>query len=124
MKKYLLIFTLIFYLSGCATVGKKFSADKINLIEKGLTSKQDILNIFGDPENISTDSEGRDTFLYLYVKAKAKPTSFIPIFWIFSGGASTESKALTIYFDKEGIVEDYELSSSKQDIRTGIIQKE
>jgi len=124
MKRYSLIFILIFYLSGCATVGKRFSTDKINLIKKGVTSKQEILNIFGNPENISTDSEGRETFSYVYVKAKAKPTSFIPLLWIFSGGASTESEVLTIYFDKEGRVEDYELSSSKQDIHTGIIPKE
>jgi len=124
MKKYLLILILFFYLSGCATVGRKFALDKIDLIKKGETSKQEILNIFGNPTSITTDSEGRDTFFYLYMKAKAKPTSFIPLVWIFSGGATTESKGLTIYFDKEDKVEDYELSSTEQDIQTGIIQKQ
>ena len=123
MKKYFILL-LILCLCGCATVGRKFDVRSVDLIDKNLTTKEEIISIFGKPASITTDSEGRDTFFYLHMKAKAKPTSFIPLVWIFSGGGSAKSEALTIYFDKEGIVEDYESSTTDQDLRTGIMQKE
>lgn len=123
MKKYLIL-VLVFCLWGCATIGRKFDINKVELIKKGETTKHEILDSFGNPTTISTDSDGRDTFLYLHMKAKAKPWSFLPIVWIFSGGASTQSETLTVYFDKDNRVEDYEISTTDQDIRTGLIQKE
>lgn len=123
MKKYFILI-LILCLAGCATIGRKFDFDKVELIKKGQTTKQEILDTFGKPNSVSTDSDGRDTFLYIHMKAKAKPWSFIPIVWIFSGGAWTQSETLTIYFDRDDKVEDYETSTTDQDIRTGIMQKE
>ena len=123
MKKYLILI-LIFCLCGCATIGRKFDVDKVGLINKGETTKQEILDTFGKPTSVSTDSDGRDTFLYLHMKAKAKPWSFIPFVWLFSGGAWTQAETLTVYFDKDGRVEDYETSTTDQDIRTGLIQEE
>ena len=68
---------LILFFSGCATIGKDFSASKVSEIEIGITTQNEIRAMFGSPWRIGIE-DGQRTWTYgnysygLFVEKKAK----------------------------------------------------
>ncbi|HAP67152.1 MAG TPA: hypothetical protein DCQ99_04980 [Nitrospinae bacterium] len=97
MRKIFALFLLLFIFSGCATVGEDFNIAFVKQIEKGKTTKQEIINSFGLPFRKGIDN-GDITWTYVYNK--------------WSAGGTTYSKDLYIIFDKYGIVRSYVFNSN------------
>ncbi|WP_299726857.1 hypothetical protein [uncultured Endozoicomonas sp.] len=88
-------------LAGCTTtseVGRPINQVSVAQIEKGKTTKEDIFLAFGQPYSTMSDSEGRETWLYMY--GQSSYSMFNP--------ASMEStgSSLTVVM-KNGVVESY-----------------
>ncbi|MFP1891631.1 hypothetical protein ACLEEJ_05045 [Lonsdalea quercina] len=96
MKKLLLI-ACMSLLIGCAYVGKNFDESKLAGVEKGKTTKQDLITSFGKPTTLTVDSEGNELLM-----------------WSYSMGSAFGANAKVLMIKtKNGKVESYTVSKSK-----------
>ncbi|MFP1927461.1 hypothetical protein ACLEE4_01730 [Lonsdalea quercina] len=96
MKKLLLI-ACMSLLIGCAYVGKNFDESKLAGVEKGKTTKQDLITSFGEPTTMTVDSEGNELLM-----------------WSYSMGSAFGANAKVLMIKtKNGKVESYTVSKSK-----------
>lgn len=123
MKKIIFMFVLIFAMVSCTNqpVNQKSNLTtgmiKAKVVE-GKTSQTEILEIFGAPNLITTNSEGNEVWTYNKSSYDAKSASkeFGWGLGIIGGGkssavssASTGSLDFIITFSKSGIVEKYKV---------------
>lgn len=112
-------------LSGCASTGNQAlaSADQATIdqhLVKGKTTKADVLAYLGPANSVSTSSAAAgETWVYVYASSQAKGATFIPVVGLFAGGATGNSKVLSVSFDQQGVVSRYSFSSSNTDTRLG-----
>jgi hypothetical protein len=81
---------------GCASTGNNFDEGKLTQIKKGETTEAQLIEIFGQPENRSVNSENVTTLTWMYAEATVKGESFIPYAGAFMGGSRGKSKNLTV----------------------------
>ena len=82
--------------AGCASVGNNFDDSKVSQIKKGETTEAELIQIFGEPQNRTVNSEGRTVLTWTYAESKVRGESFIPYAGVFVGGHDTKSKSLTV----------------------------
>lgn len=105
MKKLLLMFLSVSLLFGCASVGRKIDQSAVNKIEKGKSTREDVVRLMGAPDQIAI--HGQNTMMsYHYMRATAKPETFIPIFGAFVGGANVQNQMLMVTVGPDGVVKD------------------
>ena len=83
-------------LAGCASVGNNFDDSKVSQIKKGETTEADLVQMFGQPQNRSVNSEGQTTLTWMYTQANVKGQSFIPFAGAFVGGTESKTKTLNV----------------------------
>jgi outer membrane protein assembly factor BamE (lipoprotein component of BamABCDE complex) len=112
--KYVSAMVIVFLLGatiicspGCATVGRKIDVSAVDRIQKGKTTRQEVLNWLGSPDHVRRDGDGIVTYSYMYVRSEVKGESFIPYAGVFVGGSETESQSVTVTFGPDGIVKDF-----------------
>lgn len=108
-------------LSGCATVGKEVPQSSVNQIEKGKTTKSEIIKIFGQPLTTYFDASGRLVFTYMSSKVSPTAWNFIPLVNIVHSEMKTKNQFLCIVFSKNEIVENYSFTNSDTPIKYGIV---
>lgn len=103
---WLLIAVTIVALIACATSGKQFDRTHVNDIKKGVQTKDQIRTWFGEPYQVTKPLTGhpagcveRWTFVHAYSS---------------HGGLRTESSALIVDFDSNGVVCDHAYSETKK----------
>jgi hypothetical protein len=121
-------FVLACALGGCMSSGNESIADATNAtvsgqLLKGKTTQTDVRRIYGDPIKTSFSSNGFETWEYEFTRLQSKPTNFIPYVNLVHSGAEGDKKALVIFFDKQKIVQDYTMSTSRIDMSRGIITR-
>jgi outer membrane protein assembly factor BamE (lipoprotein component of BamABCDE complex) len=100
-------FTLLFaaLLSGCATAsfetGRRFDASKVSSIQKGQTTKAEILAWFGEPYSKTVSGEDGEMWIYLHSQGTSKAKSMV-----FTVDVKTEgtSQKLDLIFRGEKVV--------------------
>lgn len=107
---------------GRTYIGSEIRSDPREKIQIGLTSKSDVLSIFGPPERITSQFDG-DIFVYAYYRKNS--SKFIikePYFsdWtLFSYTRIQEKKDhLVILFDKDGVVKNYAYQKGTPELTT------
>ena len=98
----LIVFVLL--ISACATseykYGKDFSSQNVQKIEHGKTTKQDLINYFGEPFQKSVISANQEKWMYMYTSGQAKAQSYV-----FSTKVqSTGSNKMLDVFLENGVV--------------------
>ena len=116
---------LCILLSGCASSGneKIRSETKEGLeqqIQKGKSSKQNVQDLYGDPDEITFTDSGNEIWRFKHSLATSKPINFVPYANIFSHGMDVKNKIIVFIFDKKGIVQNYTLSDAKNEIKNGL----
>jgi outer membrane protein assembly factor BamE (lipoprotein component of BamABCDE complex) len=105
--KYVPLLFLLVLIAGCAVrSGHELNMAEINAIERGKTTKQQVLDRFGTPMQTTQGSSG-EMWAYSYVDAGyGTPIGIV--------GKNTRMDTLTITFDGE-VVKDfsYQFSNSK-----------
>jgi len=106
LKSAIIMFAIILVFSACATTykyGKEFPVNNVNQIRIGITSQQDVLDLFGDPLKKGIIN-GNDVFIYTKEN-------------IIFNGDDVEKKGdnLVIEFDEKGIVKNYYLNVPGRD---------
>jgi len=113
-------------MTACASTGvqqlKDESSDSVSeKIIKGKSTKDDVRGAFGDPTETSFTDSGKEIWRYKYSHSTSKPQNFIPLVNLFTSGADVDKKELVVFFDDEGIVKNYAMQSSKEEVKTGIL---
>lgn len=109
---------------GChsSSHGTKMEQTKLDQIQKGKTTRTEMIAWFGTPHNNGRDQDGQATSTWIYSQhdTKVKGKSFIPYAGMFMGGAegTTETQTLMAWFDSTGVVQRYNLNDSAQNIDT------
>ncbi|EXU75147.1 outer membrane protein assembly factor BamE [Erwinia mallotivora] len=115
----------IIVLSGCAsTAGNQSIKNETqqsiaSKIMKGRTTKQDILQQFGEPTRKTTVDTNEDMWFYSIMNSNMSATSYIPIVGLFSNGTDMKSKNLTITFAGDK-VENWSFSESNDSVHNGL----
>ena len=84
------------FLCSCASTGNNFDESKLSQIKKGETNEAQLVQLFGQPENRSINSENVTTLTWLYAEASIKGESFIPYAGAFMGGQRSKTKTLLV----------------------------
>jgi outer membrane protein assembly factor BamE (lipoprotein component of BamABCDE complex) len=125
--RFLLATVLIVALSGCAQVGDpRLREQTIETVAarvtRGQTTRDQIQEIYGTPYRITNLASGRLVYSYVYSQSAATPESFIPVVGRFVAGSNTDTTVLTIFFNTNGIVDDYNMNRSLSQVRPGVPQ--
>jgi SmpA / OmlA family len=92
-------------------------------IVKGRTRQTDVRRLYGDPMKTSFASNGNESWEYEFSRMHSKPTNFIPYVNLVHSGAEGDKKSLVVFFDKQKIVQDYTMSTSKVEVSRGLITR-
>ena len=115
-------------LAGCMSSGNESIADATGAtvagqLIKGKTTQTDVRRLYGDPIKTSFSANGFETWEYEFTRLQSKPTNFIPYVNLVHSGAEGDKKGLVIFFDKQKIVQDYTMSTSRIDMTRGIVTR-
>ena len=117
------LLTLI-VLSGCAsTAGNQSIKNETqqsiaSKIIKGRTTKQDILQQFGEPTRKTVVASNEDMWFYSIMNSNMSAMSYIPIIGLFSNGTDMKSKALTVTFQGDKVA-NWTFGESNDSIHNG-----
>lgn len=84
------------FLCGCASTGNNFNESKLSEIKKGETTEQELVTMFGEPQNRSVNADTQVTLSWMYAESTVKGESFIPYAGAFMGGSRSKMKTLTV----------------------------
>ncbi len=119
--KYVIIFFTLVMLSGCASYGKEIKQSSVNQIQRGITTKQEIINAFGNPDGTYFDRDNKLIMYYYAGKMKPSAWNFVPLVGLVHSEINMQNQMLTIILDKNNIVEEYSFTNPDKKITTGII---
>jgi len=115
-------------LAGCMSAGNETIADATGAsvasqLIKGKTTQADVRRLYGDPIKTSFSANGFETWEYEFTRLQSKPTNFIPYVNLVHSGAEGDKKALVVFFDKQKVVHDFTMSSSRINVSQGLITR-
>ena len=113
-------------MAGCASQGvqqlKEENATTVSSkIIKGTSTKEEVRQAFGDPTETSFTDNGNELWRYKYSHSTSKAQNFTPVINLFASGADVDKKELVVFFDDKGIVKNYSMQSSKEQVKSGIL---
>jgi hypothetical protein len=68
-------------------------------------------------------SNGNESWEYEFSRMHSKPTNFIPYVNLVHSGAEGDKKSLVVFFDKQKVVQDYTMSTSRVEESRGLITR-
>jgi outer membrane protein assembly factor BamE (lipoprotein component of BamABCDE complex) len=119
MKKTFIIIGMAVVICGCASVGRKLDESKVDQIKQGVTTRDQVIQLVGSPDQLTRDGAGNITFQYIYAHAQAKGSSFIPIYGAFAGGANVQNQFLTVTFTNN-VVSSLVSTYGANEVNTGV----
>ncbi len=111
---------LLASLTGCAipvnsSYGNKIDPGKVALIKKGVTTKDQIEQMFGPPMNVSLAPDGKRIMTYMYVGTQGtQSTLILPVYVSENNNSTTQTEQLQVILSKDDIVDDFEFNSGTQ----------
>lgn len=114
-------------LAGCASEGNLSIADQTQQtvstkLVPGKSTQADVREAFGDPTKTTFTDSGNEVWEYDYSKSHAKAQNFIPLVSAFTSGSTGKKKTLVVFFDKNGLLKNFRMSSSDIDTHVGLFQ--
>ena len=113
------------FLSGCATAGNRSILNETNntvaqKITKGVTTKDEVRFIYGDP--LKTEFNANGDLMWTYSIAKEKNglgDFFLALFTLgLAVNHHQDEKHLVVLFDKDNIVKNFDLTTSESTFST------
>lgn len=124
-----IVMCLVFVGSGCVsgtTGNQQLTHDNVSKIEKGKTTRDEVIAILGEPIATQLLADGHRTMLYegSQVKSEYGQNIFqaaVPIIGPLvpsTNTQSTRSERLQIILDANDVVQDYEFSDNTSEVKT------
>jgi hypothetical protein len=99
---WMILLSLIFFMFGCAVVrgevGKPFPEDRLAELQKGISTRQDVAQRFGAPDEI-VQANGHEIFHYRRYDSKVG-------LLLFMSRINVANDNLWVFMNQQGIVED------------------
>jgi outer membrane protein assembly factor BamE (lipoprotein component of BamABCDE complex) len=126
--KVLVALSILLGVAGCISSGNESIADATGAtvasqLIKGKTTQAEVRRLYGDPIKTAFTSNGNETWEYEFSRMQSKVTNFIPYVNLVHSGAEGDKKSLVVFFDKQKVVQDYTMSTSKVDVSQGLITR-
>lgn len=123
--KLLVLIPLLAALGGCVSSGSMAMKNENTTtlqqkIIKGETTKQEITQMFGEPQSRSVDHQGNETWVYSYTNAQSNVANFIPYASMVMSGSQSKTRNMIVTFFKNSKVKTYSFSESQDEVRTGL----
>jgi len=125
--KTLILISLLMILTCRCTIGRVYMGSEIRYdpkekIKIGSTTKSEILETFGPPDNIQKQYDG-DIFVYAYLRKNSPKLSLVVPYpvtvSVFKYTKVQQKKdSLVILFDNNGMVKDYGFRKGAQELTT------
>ena len=114
------------FIVGCTTVGNKTLKYETResleeKIQEGITTKEEILKMLGDPLDTNFTDSGFEILRYSFSRSTPKAKNFIP-YNFFSVGSDVKKKELVILFNENDIVKRFSMIESEVDISSGLAE--
>lgn len=122
MKSIIIVLTLIscaVLVDGCASAGTKIEQSSVSQIQKGKTTKPEVIALLGAPMSASLMGDGKEMMMWSYAQTQIKGATLIPIVGIFAGGSNTKMTTFQVILNKDKIVEDYLWNDSNIEAKMG-----
>ncbi|MDP2705507.1 MAG: hypothetical protein Q8O71_03920 [bacterium] len=97
---------MVLSVGGCVTAGKNFDISRAAAIQKGVTTKNEILTMFGKPYSKSQSSVG-ETWMYQYMEMRPHLSDVFALVGIYHANQSLQMMFITFQGD---IVQDYNIT--------------
>jgi outer membrane protein assembly factor BamE (lipoprotein component of BamABCDE complex) len=108
------------FLTGCATVGRKLDQSAVDQIKKGVTTRDQVIQLIGSPDQVTRTGDGLTTFQYMYSRASAKAVNFVPVVNAFAGGVNVQNQMVMVTFGSDGVVSDIFSTYGGNEVNTGV----
>jgi outer membrane protein assembly factor BamE (lipoprotein component of BamABCDE complex) len=109
-------------LCGCASVGTKIDQTQTDQIKKGVTTREECVQWFGDPSSVSIDGNGRHIAMWIHSEVRNRAQNFIPVVGLISSKMDTKTQTLMVIFDDHEVVVDFVFNSSNGKIEAGLAE--
>ena len=126
VRSFASIALLVVFAWGCTIgriyIGSEIRGDPKEKVQAGVTTKSEILSIFGPPDRITSQFDG-DIFVYAYYRKNSTKFAlrepYITNTTFFTYTRIQENKDhLVILFDKEGVVKNYGYQKGTSELTT------
>ena len=116
MKRYFAILSILTILAACTTMkatseGYKITKEQVEEIKPGVTTKDNIIDAFGNPTNVEQKEDGTEVLTYTY-KEKKTPTYLKGL--IINERGSTATTATLEIVMKDGTVLSYNFKKQEK----------
>lgn len=124
---FVLMVTVVFMFAGCAVkTGNEKLEDVSNAtvedaLKKGETTKVQVKELFGEPEEVDFMDNGLEKWTYSHKRKSAKAINYVPVASWFVSGTNDTTKTLVVLF-KNDVVENYAVSTAKGETKGGLFQ--
>ena len=114
-------------LSGCASKTGNEALEKANsqgiesILIKGTTTKAEVTDYFGEPQEVDFMDNGQEKWKYSHMRKSLKVINYVPVANWFIGGTNDTTKSLVLLFDKDVLV-NYSIASAKGESKAGLFQ--
>jgi len=130
MKNFYTIVILLLSTLICSCAAKtghqfleKMSTEEISSkLIKGHTTKEEVKGLFGDPSDVDIMPDGKEQWVYSFVRSEQKGVNFVPYANLVYNGTNDNIRKLKILFTNCGKVEFFAFSNSKGETKTGLFQ--
>lgn len=93
--------------SGCVSTGRKIDQAAADSIKKGETTRAQVGQMLGAPEMVTKKGNGDTVYIYNYMRATPKASTFIPYVGMFMGGANVQTQTTSVTFGPDNVVKDF-----------------
>lgn len=111
---------LIPLIAACVSTGRKIDQAAADSIKKGETTRAQVGQMLGAPEMVTKTSNGDTVYLYHYMRATPKASTFIPYIGPFVGGANVQQQMTRITFGPDNVVKDFSTTQGATESDMGL----
>ncbi len=130
MKKFYILVALLSsaLLTSCASksghqfLGKMSNQEISNRLIKGQTTKEEVKIMFGDPSDVDLLPDGKENWVYSYVRSADKLVNYVPYANLVYNGTNDNIKKLKLLFTTSGVLEFFAFSNSQGETKNGLLQ--
>lgn len=101
--------------------GTKVDQNQVAQFQRGVTTYDQVVSAFGQPQVVSKTADGHTVIAYAYTQTQVRGATFIPVVGLFAGGADANQQSESFTFDKNGILQDYTTMQSQACSGNGVM---
>lgn len=100
--------------AGCTSTGVDVTSADIDRLKPGVTTKQEVIQRFGQPTSTRALPGGGEVFYYTHTETSIKPYQVLPLVFVLTGGPDATVTAAELDFDDQALYMAHRLIRGKE----------